>query len=359
MTSIFKNIFKILFGIAIGLFISELLLRFVYTPEVLSHSLIRAQIIVDNDQSQIAIWDRQNLRFKPNSQSIITHPEYKFTATHDKHGFRNICFKEKEKNNLIVGDSFVYGIGVEDNEILSCLLNRSNKGTSFYNLSFPGASPHKYLELIKAHYQNLLFLNSDTNVIVTIFMGNDYELLLNLYEGDIEILEKDTQTKYLKSINFFINNTGLKNLYVIQAIKLILLETLNSKDYGEYVISKSGSTFYKFSSKSNLIELKRSLNYLKNFIDGLDLNLQYILFIPDPIDLDEDRLIKEMDLISVNYKHIDVGHKYKVAIEACKHVEISCLDIRDVVSIEDYYSYDNHLKKSGYEKIRKYLTKYH
>ena len=107
--------------------------------------------------------------------------EYAINYKHDQLGFRNPCYEELNKNleEIIVGDSFVYGQGLNDSFTYNCLLIKN--GISIYTAGLPGASVKNYITIIKKNighirkqFPNIKKLN------LFLFLGNDFEDLIKL-----------------------------------------------------------------------------------------------------------------------------------------------------------------------------------
>jgi hypothetical protein len=95
-------------------------------------------------------------------------PPIPVTLTIDKNGFRNKEVRELY-DMVVVGDSFVAGSQVSDNQCWTELLRKS-QGVSVYNMGVSGTAPNVYLN-------NFVLLGRQLKpqtVVVTIFEGNDF-----------------------------------------------------------------------------------------------------------------------------------------------------------------------------------------
>src|SRR5690348_8150876 len=111
-------------GIFLALAVGELFLRFVYAPESVKTRIYMNRLAASPDNFQTS-FDPKNLRFLPNSSGEMVYPEYHVHVLHDVFGFRNPCLPSEPgmPRVLLVGDSFVYGVGVDDENTFSCQLN--------------------------------------------------------------------------------------------------------------------------------------------------------------------------------------------------------------------------------------------
>ena len=53
----------------------------------------------------------------------------------------------------LIGDSYVYGVGVKNNQTIACHLTKL--GISTYALSVPGTDIPIYLQVVEKHLENL------------------------------------------------------------------------------------------------------------------------------------------------------------------------------------------------------------
>lgn len=111
----------------------------------------------------------------PNTQSPYISKDFQVTITHDALGFRNRVppFVAGKKNVLLLGDSYGWGWGVEDNEMASYLLSQNGSPYNVYNLSIPGyGTDQEFLTLQRFLQQHNNRVYSD---VVLLFYFNDFE----------------------------------------------------------------------------------------------------------------------------------------------------------------------------------------
>lgn len=127
----------------------------------------------------VLIFDRENLRFTPGQKATIAHAEYVTHASIDGYGYRNPCPIDSPARILLVGDSFVFGIGVDDAGTLQCILTNS---VPTYAMGITGAGPIEYKRMIERQFRFLVdrgLVSKDARVVVVLFLGNDFEDLLD------------------------------------------------------------------------------------------------------------------------------------------------------------------------------------
>jgi len=112
---------------------------------------------------------RLGWKLKPYWSGKHHHYDYDAFYNINSHGFRAPDVNDETVEYAVVGDSFSFGLGVEDDETFTALLNvGSEKNKTFYNYSVPGYSTD----------QQLLFINNikadiSNKIILMVYLGND------------------------------------------------------------------------------------------------------------------------------------------------------------------------------------------
>ena len=120
-------------------------------------------------------------KIRPNWQGKHSHKDFDVNYNINRDGYRLAPNLESNttKTVLVAGDSFTFGIGVNDNQTFTNLLNKESKtedkGLNFINLGVPGYSTDQELLLL----QKELDKKQAQGVILMVYLGND--LLDNQY----------------------------------------------------------------------------------------------------------------------------------------------------------------------------------
>ena len=357
----FSKIFFI--NLVVILIICEILFRYIYTPKSLSIRMEMNSLAQEKRSNTKLIFDREYLRFKPNSFRDISHQEYSVQTTHDKFGFRNPCINEIDKSTeeLFVGDSFVYGIGLSDNFTYGCQLKKN--GLDAYTIGIPMIHVFRYMEILK---KNINIIKTKfpnlKNVNLVLFLGNDFETLIDYGSSDENNDNKNSKRplfrNYLAKLNYhLVKNKYLNDIYSLNGIKLLLKPIVASADKGDYVKNHSGSTFYKKSTIKKVSQITKSFEKFQKDLSLLDLKLKSIYLIEDPASLDSVRLQGDMMVARFkNYKELDVDFKVKNILLSCNQLQIKCFDTTLFLKSENYYKHDNHLRNTGAQILTKFIT---
>ena len=117
---------------------------------------------------------------------------FRCTYFSDRFGFNNVdSIWDKQNSAVLIGDSFVHGDCVDQNNTISSNLNKINNPKKFLNLGMGGNGP--LLKLLSL--REFGFLNKTKNVLWFYFEGNDFiemefeksSKLLNVYLNDINL----------------------------------------------------------------------------------------------------------------------------------------------------------------------------
>ena len=158
----------------------EFALRYIYSPPAVQMRIEvnRLSSLAIDSRLDSPVFDYENFRFHPHSERSIKHPEYSYVATHDEHGWRNPCYSPvdlSEVDIFLLGDSFVYGIGIDDTHTFNCLssVRDRNQTTAqyLYSLGLEGATPQHYLKMYDLYLKNSA--KDNAVLIFAFFLGND------------------------------------------------------------------------------------------------------------------------------------------------------------------------------------------
>ncbi len=129
----------------------------------------RQYLEVDLNNVGVADPDTGHLH-TPNSVGRLSGPD--FTATHhtDAHGFRNLMPWPTHADVVVLGDSLVFGYGVDDKATWPALMGDQMSGVRVMNLGLIGAGPEQYLRVYRKFGAPL----RPHLVILGLFPDNDF-----------------------------------------------------------------------------------------------------------------------------------------------------------------------------------------
>lgn len=195
-TSVHIIVFMLILSFAFSLTLAEWVLSY------------QKQTIVSSDKMQPGMiqYDKQlGWKLKPYWSGKHHNFDYDVNYTINKHGFRGRAFAKNKTSYAIIGDSFTFGVGVNDKETFVALLDK-NIEASFVNYSVPGYSTDQQLLLIKRLLgQGGIANHSAANhLVLVLYLGNDIFDNMRAYP-----LQADHGKPYFKQVNkkLFLKNT--------------------------------------------------------------------------------------------------------------------------------------------------------
>ena len=326
---------------------------------IITIDLITNLILPENIKKKIGTTKNYSLKSEMFHHEIapnINLPEFwgkkKYKVITNKYGMRigeNDFINPQIKNIGFVGDSFVYGSGIDFNDHFIGLIKKNNKSYNFLNLGYVGYSPSIYYKKLEYLINNKgfkfdkIFIFVDTSDVQD--EGSFYREDLNgnivrKWNSDLENKKRNFRYKY--------KNYLKQNSFIFKFYEIFAFNTINTKaqkclnkentdlNYIEYLnYERFGYAFNKkLSSKKWVKEgQKKIVNYLSKIKVLLDLNKieMIIVYYPSAIDVIKDNKIKE------NSKH------YKMLNEWSQLNNISLIDTQKY-----FFKINNPLK--NYEK---------
>jgi len=121
------------------------------------------------DPGMILYDARLGWKLKPYWSGKHHHHDYDVTYNINRTGFRGTDVRLEGIEYAVVGDSFSFGLGVNDDETFTALLNKdSDQENHFRNYSVPGYSTDQQLLLIDRLKDEI-----SNQVILVVYLGND------------------------------------------------------------------------------------------------------------------------------------------------------------------------------------------
>lgn len=183
-------VFTVVLSFVISIAVSEWVLRY-QRQSIESSDLM--------DPGMILYDDLLGWKLKPHWSGSHRNYDYDVSYTINRNGFRGVAGSDENDSYSIIGDSFSFGIGVNDIDTFTAILNRKNDHKSlFHNFSVPGYSTDQQLLLIKD-----LNDKDSRNILLMVYLGNDIFDNMRAYP-----LQAEHAKPYFEIIN---NSLVLKN----------------------------------------------------------------------------------------------------------------------------------------------------
>ncbi len=179
------RISAVVLSVLLVFFATELLARYFFPCyREVDCSLHQAEMMLLNsnvlfDPSLDAYSERFGFRLSPNEEQIVEKPEYRHTARTNSLGFRTKEIAPRGANelrSLLLGDSFFYGTGVEEEDMISTWLERLNAEDDSaqysliaYNFAVFGYNTVQQLIVAREFVQDI----GPHEIVLGLFIGND------------------------------------------------------------------------------------------------------------------------------------------------------------------------------------------
>ena len=359
----------ILIGLLFPLSVIEGLLR-VFGPDWLDLRMreidLNETVFFDSDSG----WPLECIEincymFAPNSEFQVVTQEYSHTVNIDRGGYRSNgdLTYGYSKTVPILGDSFTFGLGVEDSETFVSLLDTMST-IRYLNLGIPGNSIAQHIDIVERRHHEL---GEPSNYVFVFFVGNDFQ---NIVESHIMSSKKDvvdigdgsdmdyyptTTSKFniLSSINEYVmRDAFLSKLYIVQWVrhKLLMLVNRSNADLMDpiFLIIRKDKDYLSNAKLVFENELK-SLNRLSR---KLYFDYAFII-IPDRHQIDLNLLRLRSEYYGITDDKIDILLPNDLLADLFQSNGVPYIDVTDcMASKEDisslFYVRDNHLTTRGH-----------
>ncbi len=260
----------------------------------------------------------------------------------DRRGFRN-THPGRDIDVLILGDSFGAGLGTTQDSIFATLLEQ-RYGAGVYNLSYPSGPQYQFVNL-QVEFPELAF-RPHAHVVWVLFTGNDLTDAANDYV-DLATLPRRTGLKALR-----IRYQAYRERSPIRQLLLMVLGPLLDDDQSGAVIRRelpNGEPILFKALYRNNVDLsqaqaeghpnfpriERAMAGVRQFTLEHDLDLTVVI-LPAKAEVYrwilEGRARKPTDLEDSGFG--------RALLDACRRVDIRCLDAKPVLTREAYRIFD-------------------
>jgi hypothetical protein len=207
-----------------------------------------------------------------------SHP-VPFRISLDEFGYRNLETKSGKYDLVVVGDSIVFGYGVNDEETVAAQLRKMAKT---YNMGIPDAGPEMYMGMIDR------FLGrADTAAIaLLLFEGNDYRNLNNAYWEELQTCSPPGGTKIIrKDAAFFTEESATVDhpLAIVRLLQEFFIDPPTARVYSPCELLGT----YEQVSGAALNDLGNLENYEIRLAENMPRALSYLGQLADASCVDE------------------------------------------------------------------------
>jgi hypothetical protein len=363
------NAVAVLLGLVLGILLGEGLVR-TFAPDWLEHRMeyLRAagqQVGNDTDLAWSAeSVDGQILRFTPWSRFAMATGEYRNAVNIDGFGGRSTCASfprnALSRTIAVLGDSFTFGVGVEDCDTFSSLLALGRPDVNVLNLGVAGTALPQQLFIAERRSNEF---PAATLYVFSFYLGNDFGDMLSLRPfwweagaqagGASRESERRKGKRVLEYLNGLSAQVPLRFSYLVQFLRGMALRLYLG---GE---ATSVDAVFKVMSSSNLqvldssrAALREALARMKSFAERRNVQV-LVVAIPDRYQVIEPLRTLRAEYYGFDIKALDPLLPNRILAEETARSGIplidptGCMDKRaDKGNL--YYTNDNHLTKAGH-----------
>ena len=304
-------------------------------------------------------------RFTPGSEFRVVTREYRHSVVIDEHGGRatNASISDDVPAVPFLGDSFTFGIGVEDTETFVSLLDHGSF-PDFLNLGIPGNALPQHIDIAERRHMEL---GSPPLFLFAFFLGNDFQNLVESghimdvnASSESSDLPKETyptltsRFDLLERINSYVlHDSVLRRIYLVQWVrhKVLLLVNRASADLMDpiFLIMRKDRSYMNDARYFLEQEILRLIGTARK----LQFDIAFVI-LPDRHQVNSDLLEVKSTYYGVSLKQIDTRLPNRTLTDMLDTHGVPYVDITECMADQDdvqalYYSVDNHFTARGHK----------
>ena len=296
------------------------------------------------------------VRFEPGAELTVQHVEYHKTAHFDELGAR-VTGDRRGRTPLIpfLGDSFTFGIGVEDDETFVSHLARKS-GRRVLNLGVPGFSLKEELDIIEFRHEEL---GSPPLYVFVAYAGNDlYETWARAAQPAPSGAASKSPPWYARANALVYHHPLLRTSYLLQFSRQSLLTFLDPS-------RKTGMDF--------LFRLIRDEAFLEECIRVYSKQMERLeclgreksfdtifVVIPAKYQIDQEQFEAKAVYYGIDGAHLDPHAPTRALVEIYEHFGFPVIDASSCLQKSGsvatlYYVQDAHFTSAGHRAFARCL----
>lgn len=293
--------------------------------------------------------------FAPRQHFDVRHVEYHNVANVDELGGRRTSLREDASGPRVVllGDSFTFGVGVEDMETFASRIAARFPEHRFVNLGVPGTALPQQRAILQQRHDDL-----HANIVVFFFfLGNDFADILQLSRAD----GRSSVTDLLAAVNDRVcHHPWLERSYATQFVCSALPVAVNAtrpwfefpRDPAFYVMDRSMSDYRQLAAATLAVQL-RALALMQETLSFRSL----IVAIPDVHQVSQARRTQRAEQYGIPLSRLDPSRPNEILAEETRTAGLALLDSTACIAASApepgtlYYQQDNHFRSRGHEAL--------
>ena len=327
---------------------------------------IGQHVFFDSDEGwPLECSDSGCYRFTPGSEFKVITREYSHAVTIDEYGARVSAdsIHGEVAVSPFLGDSFTFGIGVEDDETFVSLLD-TDSDTDYLNLGIPGSSLPQHIDIVESRHGEL---GAPSLYAFGFFVGNDFQNLLERRNvagvgmsspggdsPDDPYPTLSSRFDWLSRVNeYVLRDSVLRRLYLVQWArhKVLLLMNRARADIMDpiFLVMRTDRSYLSDARQYFEQELERLIDVAH------ELQFEFVFVIlPDRHQVNADLFSLKRTYYGLSEDQIDNRLPNKVLADALDNHDVIYIDITECMAGRDdvqdlYYLSDNHFTALGHQ----------
>lgn len=303
---------------------------------------------VGSDQRWPFVKENGHFRqFPPRASFTVHHYEYQHEVTIDELGGRTTPYPPSPEALIpVVGDSFAFGLGVEDPETFVSLL-AAQSPYRWVNLGIPGSALHDHLNIVQMRHAEL---GSPPLYVFTVFMGNDLSDVVARHQRSSASGSVGGGLGFRANL-FVFHNPLLKQLYAIQFLRQKVLALMNRGGTGYMQPVFQMMRTDRPHLEDALVHWREELKRLEVVAARRGFRYFFVL-IPDVHQIDPQRLAAKAASYGLGVGDLDPGRLSRAFTETLDEFGVPYFDIEpclsEAMTAGSFYVQDNHFTAAGH-----------
>ncbi len=295
-----------------------------------------------------------------NATIHLTHAEYDMIATTNSFGLRDRDYSfdvpEDVYRIMVVGDSFVFGVGMQNNETFVKVFEKelnenSSKRVEFevLNAGKSGTGPNEYLDLVE-HYSNIYDYDM---LMIAFYVGNDVVDTKDPYinEGLISLLKKSRIVTMTFNFLTELSQRGKEN-------KISNILIFNAKRAPQFYVDSL--LLESDEIKESLAETLKVLLEINDFAESKGKKVVFVI-IPSSLQVSKKyHMFFEETGFVVKDEFLTNARAQAVLDKFFERQQIDYVDLlggfKEHADEDLYFKTDDHVSRGGQELIGKLLA---
>lgn len=281
---------------------------------------------------------------KPNLMAPFNNREFNTTVQTNSMGFRDDETSLQDPDVLILGDSFGFGWGVENNETLEAILEKESK-LNILNMSVSGYNNIQELALLEKWRQTHSLKDK---TILLLYYANDMITNVDDKSGIYPTTHKEGDSIIIKPVTLTAYNQWISGAHT--TLGNLLVRRFYSMYYLKNAYSRLRAIWDKHSDTENSAN-----NYSGDKIEIFRMVLEKL----------QNMCQKEKCKIVIAYipytpylKNEEYAKEYFFVKHLVSSYNIGFIDLSNIVGQNGYYLLDEHWNTNGHQKAALEIEKY-